>query len=249
MFGLLQRKKEYLRPAEVPSGVRVYVIGDIHGCLDLLLRLHAKIIEDARQGPAGERRIIYLGDYIDRGPSSRGVLDLLTASPPVGLSATHLLGNHEAMLLQFLEDSSVGPEWLTYGGLATLMSYGATLNCRGSAEEKLLAAQRALRETFPTAHKEFLLGLPTHTSLGDYFFAHAGVRPGIPLGRQEDSDLIWIRQEFLSSREFHGKIVVHGHSYKTEPEILSNRIGIDTGAYATGRLTCVVLEGQGMRFL
>jgi len=153
------------------------------------------------------------------------------------------------MLLQFLEDSSVGAEWLAYGGLATLMSYGVNLKGEGSIDQKLAVAQQALNESLPASHKEFLRSLPTHATAGDYFFVHAGVRPGIPLDQQRDSDLIWIRDEFLASQDFHGKIVVHGHSYKTEPEVRPNRIGIDTGAYATGRLTCLVLEGQNLRFL
>jgi len=243
------RKKETHRPAETPSGSRLYVVGDIHGRLDLLLRLYDRIVEDARKEPIGDRRVFYLGDYIDRGPSSREVLEFLMDPRREALPATHLLGNHEAMLLQFLEDSSIGTEWLAYGGLATLMSYGVNLKGEGSTDQKLAAAQRALIENLPASHKEFLRGLPTHASAGDYFFAHAGVRPGVPLERQTDSDLIWIRDEFLASQDFHGKIVVHGHSYRTEPEVRPNRIGIDTGAYATGRLTCLVLEGQSMRFL
>ena len=243
------RKKETVRLAEAPLGSRLYVVGDIHGRLDLLLRLHGRIIEDARKEPAGDRRVYYLGDYIDRGPSSREVLEFLMDPRQAGLPATHLLGNHEAMLLQFLQDSSVGTEWLAYGGLATLMSYGVNLKAEGSSEQRLAAAQQALVENLPDSHKEFLLGLPTHASAGDYFLVHAGVRPGIALERQTDSDLIWIRDEFLASQDFHGKIVVHGHSYRTEPEVRPNRIGIDTGAYATGRLTCLVLEGSGMRFL
>lgn len=249
MFGLLRRKKGTLRPAEIPAGVRAYVIGDIHGRFDLLLRLHDDIISDAQQKPLGDLRIIYLGDYIDRGPSSREVLDFLTSAQSSRFSVTCLLGNHEAMLLRFLEDSSVGPEWLAYGGLATLMSYGVNLSGVASAEEKLRAAQGALSERLPSAHKSFLVNLPTHASLGDYFFVHAGVRPGVALAEQKDMDLVWIREEFLASKDFHGKIVVHGHSYKTEPEVLPNRIGIDTGAYATGRLTCLVLEARGTRFL
>ena len=243
------RKKETRRLAEAPAGSRLYIVGDIHGRLDLLLRLQDKIAEDARKEPAGFRRIFYLGDYIDRGPSSREVLDLLINRPQASLPASHLLGNHEAMLLRFLEDSSIGPEWLAYGGLATLMSYGVNLKADGKHEQKLAAAQKALNENLPESHKEFLRGLPRHASAGDYFFVHAGVRPGIPLDRQTDSDLIWIRDEFLDSQDFHGKIVVHGHSYRTEPEVRPNRVGIDTGAYATGRLTCLVLEGPSMRFL
>ena len=243
------RRKETHRPAEAPSGSRLYVVGDIHGRLDLLLRLYERIVEDAGKKPDGERQVFFLGDYIDRGPSSRQVLDFLIEPGGERLPVTHLLGNHEAMLLQFLEDSSVGEEWLAYGGLATLMSYGVNLKGEGSTDQKLAAAQRALNENLPAGHKEFLRGLPTHATAGDYFFVHAGVRPGIPLNRQRDSDLIWIRDEFLASQDFHGKIIVHGHSYKTEPEVRPNRIGIDTGAYATGRLTCLVLEGQNLRFL
>ena len=249
MFGLLQRKRGTLRPAEIPAGIRAYVIGDIHGRFDLLLRLHEDILTDAQQKPIGDLRIIYLGDYVDRGPSSREVLDFLTSAQSSKFSVTCLQGNHEAMLLRFLEDASVGPEWFAYGGLATLMSYGINLSSVGNTEEKLRAAQSALSERFPSAHKSFLESLPTHASLGDYFFVHAGVRPGVPLTAQKDTDLVWIREDFLASKDFHGKIVVHGHSYKTEPEVLPNRIGIDTGAYATGRLTCLVLEAQGTRFL
>ena len=249
MFGLLTRRmKETTRPAEVAPGVRLYVIGDIHGRLDLLLRLYDHIVKDAQREPAGDRRVICLGDYIDRGPSSREVLEFLMQSRK-DLPATHLLGNHETMLLRFLEDVSGGMEWLAYGGLATLMSYGVNLKGDSGDEQKLLMAQRALNQNLPPSHKEFLQSLPTHTSSGDYLFVHAGVRPGVPLDQQEDRDLIWIREEFLASQNFHGKIVVHGHSYKTEPEVLPNRIGIDTGAYATGRLTCLVLEGCSVRFL
>jgi serine/threonine protein phosphatase 1 len=250
MFGLFSsRPKASRRLAEVPQGLRIYAIGDIHGRHDLLLELHEKLVADARSRPDLEKRIIYLGDYIDRGPSSREVLETVRTVRPGGLSVTQLLGNHEAVLLRFLKDCSIGPEWFAYGGLATLMSYGVNPKGDGRAEQKLQAMQRDLSERLPDTHREFLAGLSTHTVVGDYFFAHAGVRPGIPLDQQNDSDLIWIRDEFLMSSEFHGKVIVHGHSYKTEPEVMSNRIGIDTGAYATGRLTCVVLEGTDCRFL
>jgi serine/threonine protein phosphatase 1 len=250
MFRLFtSRPKPMRRLAEVPRGLRVYAIGDVHGRLDLLLQVHEKIIEDARGRAHPEHRVIYLGDYIDRGPSSRDVIETLRSVRPGGLPVTQLLGNHEAMLLRFLEDFTVGPEWLNYGGLATLMSYGVNPKGDGSVTQDLQAVQRALFERLPEAHRQFLVNLPTHVEVGDYFFTHAGVRPGIPLDQQKDSDLIWIRDEFLRSSVFHGKVVVHGHSYKTEPEVLANRIGIDTGAYATGRLTCLVLEGTDCRFL
>lgn len=250
MLGLFSApKRPAQRPAEIPPGLRVYAIGDVHGRADLLALLHDKIVGDACGAAQLDHRIVYLGDYVDRGPSSREVLDMLITAPPAGFTATHLMGNHEALLLQFLDDAGCGPEWLAIGGLATLFSYGVGMIGDASMERKLLAAQHEFRQRLPRAHREFLAGLPRHTSIGDYFFAHAGVRPGIPLERQSDTDLIWIRGEFLESTSFHGKIVVHGHSYKTEPELLPNRIGIDTGAYATGRLTCLVLERQSVRFL
>lgn len=237
------------RPAQIPPGLRIYAIGDIHGRADLLGQVHDRISEDAWGSPTVEKRAIYLGDYIDRGPASREVVELLLTARLDGIAATYLRGNHEEMLLRFLDDTTVGPDWLAYGGLATLLSYGVQLKRDASPEQKLAVAQQELRERLPISHRQFLAGLPTHESFGDYFFVHAGVRPGVPLDQQKDADLIWIRKEFLQSAQFHGKIVVHGHSYGTEPEILQNRIGIDTGAYATGRLTCLVLEGAAFRFL
>jgi serine/threonine protein phosphatase 1 len=249
MIRLFTRRAEVRRrPASIPAGMRVYVIGDIHGCVDLLSDLHERIVEDARSSRS-EKRIIYLGDYIDRGLSSREVMETLLAGAPAGMKATHLLGNHEAMLLEFLRDSSIGPEWIAYGGLATLLSYGVERNKERGTAEEMLCLQRDLNEKLPTNHKRFLENLSEQLVIGDYFFAHAGVRPGIPLDQQKVADLIWIREEFLRSEDFHGKIIVHGHSYKTEPEVRPNRIGIDTGAYATGLLTCLVLEGASRRFL
>jgi len=236
-------------PAAVPQDVRVYAIGDVHGRADLLALMHAKIEADSLNAPRLRKHVIYLGDYVDRGPASREVVEMLLSGPPAGFSATHLLGNHEWMLLRFLSDAAQGPEWLALGGLATLLSYGVGFVGPGRMEAKLLAAQQHFRQRLPSTHRRFLDGLPRYVTVGDYMFVHAGVRPGIPLERQNHADLIWIRGEFLESTAFHGKIIVHGHSYGTEPEILPNRIGIDTGAYATGRLTCLVLEGQQIRML
>jgi serine/threonine protein phosphatase 1 len=247
-FFTASRKRER-RPAALPRDLRVYAIGDVHGRADLLTALHAKIEADASRAPQPRKHVIYLGDYIDRGPSSREVVEMLLSRPLAGVSATHLLGNHEAMLLQFLDDVACGPEWLAFGGLETLLSYAVSIAGTGRYEERLPAAQQSLRQRLPEAHRRFLAGLPRSIVLGDYMFVHAGVRPGVTLERQSDTDLIWIRREFLESTVFHGKVIVHGHSFRTEPEILPNRIGIDTGAYATGRLTCLVLEGDEIRFL
>ena len=249
MIRLFSRRSEVKRrPATVPDGLRVYAIGDIHGRADLLRDMQQQMLADSKSS-GHINHVVYLGDYVDRGPYSRDVLETLVAGGPKGVQSTHLLGNHEAMLLRFLEDSSVGSEWFTFGGRETLLSYGIHVGIGSLTRDNLAALQAELREKLPSHHKHFLEHLPTHQAIGDYFFVHAGVRPGISLDGQQPSDLIWIRDEFLESDAFHGKVIVHGHSYKTEPEVRSNRIGIDTGAYATGRLTCLVLEGASRRFL
>ena len=216
---------------------------------DLLRRLDERIAEDAKDRPRIEKRAILLGDYVDRGSESRAVLEFLMGGRLGGLPATCLRGNHEAMLLAFLDDIGDGARWLAYGGRATLLSYGVAAAGNDSSDAALTSLQDAFRTSFPEAHRDFLERLPTHASVGDYFFVHAGIRPGIAIERQSDTDLVWIREEFLRSNDFHGKIVVHGHSYKHEPEVMPNRIGIDTGAYATGRLTCLVLEAGERHFL
>ena len=251
MFSLWSQRKRHpsQRPAELPAGQRIYAVGDIHGRADLLSSLRKRIDDDARSAPDLEKRMVFLGDYVDRGPSSREVLEMLIPPARNGLLTTCLLGNHEAMLLEFLDDVEIGPEWMTYGGRETLLSYGTSPPGEALTETALRRAQEDFRARFPASHREFLSGLPRQFTCGDYFFTHAGVRPGVSLERQSETDLIWIRDEFLGSDAFHGKIVVHGHSYKHAPELRPNRIGIDTGAYATGQLTCLVLEGQSRCFL
>ena len=240
------------RPSRVPDGLRVYAIGDIHGRFDLLQQMQALILGDAANAES-RCEIVYLGDYVDRGPASREVIDLLASGPPPGFSATCLLGNHEAAMLQFLRDSSMGDAWLTYGGMPTLNSYGIPVVGPGSNaashQLQLRQLQAAQNRNQPDAHRDFLTGLRISHSIGDYFFAHAGVRPGVPLAAQEREDLIWIRDEFLLSRRDHGQVVVHGHSITQAVEEMPNRIGIDTGAYFSNRLSCLVLEGESRRFL
>lgn len=227
----------------VPDGLALYAVGDIHGRADLLDRLHAAIRADAETRPAVERRIVYLGDYIDRGEDSAGVIDRLVAGPPPGFAAVHLCGNHEDFLLRFLADASVAPHWLHNGGDATLASYGLAV------ERDWVRLQRNLRRALPRRHLAFLEGLALSHAAGGYLFVHAGIRPGLPLDRQRREDLLWIRGEFLDSSVPHGPVVVHGHSIAGEPEIRANRIGIDTGAYMSGRLTCLALEGAARRFI
>lgn len=236
--------------AATPPGTRIYAIGDIHGRLDLLRRLQGLIAADANRSKAERRVLIYIGDYIDRGPSSAGVLDLLLDEPLPGFEMVHLLGNHEDTLLQFPDDVSVGPSWLTYGGVQTLASYFIEVAPDSWRDEReLLRLQDEVRRRVPRRHVEFLRGLPLMHVEGGYLFVHAGVRPGVPFERQDRDDLLWIRDEFLDSGEDHGKIVVHGHTISERPESHANRIGIDTGAFHTGRLTCVVLDGTSRAFL
>ena len=237
------------RPApRIAQGLRLYAVGDIHGRADLLRRLHRVVREDAEAAPEPRRRIVYLGDYVDRGPEARAVLDLLIDEPLLGFERVHLKGNHEDALLRFFENAAIGPVWLGFGGAATLLSYGVPAPA-SPARDELLRMQEAFAAAFPERHRAFLEGLATRHEEGDYLFVHAGVRPGVPLGDQREEDLLWIREPFLSTAADFGKIVVHGHSIAYDPEFRHNRIGIDTGAFATGRLTCLVLAGDAMSLL
>jgi serine/threonine protein phosphatase 1 len=236
--------------ASVPPGTRVYAIGDIHGRLDLLVDLQDQIRAHAAEYPAARRVLVYIGDYIDRGYQSRQTLDHLLDSPLPGFNSVHLSGNHERTLLEFLDDISVGAGWLRYGGRETLFSYGVEWDRDLAGAEACLERIRLeLRQKLPERHRRFLADLPLMHEEGDYLFVHAGIRPGVPLDRQEPDDLLWIRDEFLASAADHGKVVVHGHSISEQPELRPNRVGIDTGAFATGRLTCLVLEGNQQSFL
>jgi serine/threonine protein phosphatase 1 len=224
---------------------RIYAIGDIHGRLDLLERAIAAIQRDVEErGPAA--LTVTLGDYVDRGPESRGVLDRL-AGDPFPTPYVALKGNHEALLEEFLTDATTGSYWRQQGGAQTLQSYGIRLGrLIGS---NFATAQKQFEAALPQAHRQFLDSLKISFTRGAYFFCHAGVRPEVPLDQQSDHDMLWIRDDFLSSSRNFGKIVVHGHTPVPEPVVLPNRISIDTGAFMTGRLTCVALEGGDPRFL
>jgi serine/threonine protein phosphatase 1 len=228
----------------VPKGHRIYAIGDIHGRLDLLNALHAIIAEDAAHAPDRSKTIVYLGDYIDRGLESRGVIERLINGSLEDVEPIYLLGNHEATMLDFLDDHRAGGSWFQFGGDATLYSYAVPLTGPLSDQRTLIEAQLNLRENLPETHLAFLRGLRTHYRTGDYFFVHAGIRPGVAIEKQTTQDLIWIREEFLDSTTNHGVMVVHGHSISLRVEELPNRINIDTGAYASNVLTCLVLEGE-----
>ncbi len=240
--------------ARVPEGARVYAVGDSHGCADLLRALHQEILEDSARadaaGPRATRRVVvYLGDYVDRGPDSRGLLDLLIEGPLPGFEAIHLLGNHEAFMLRFLDGENVVAIWMLNGAAATLRSYGLDVAKLTGTADDMGGLRAALAPELPEAHRAFLDGLALSHVEGDYFFAHAGVRPGVPLEVQHEEDLLWIREPFLVSTADHGKVVVHGHTPTAEPAVRSNRIGIDTGACYGGKLTALALEGGEHHFL
>jgi serine/threonine protein phosphatase 1 len=248
-FGKSSRDSSLSAGARAPDGLRLYVIGDIHGRVDLLRQMHETIREDAALANKPRQRVVYLGDYIDRGLESRQVVDLLLDEPLAGFEAVYLMGNHEEVLLQFLEDPAVGANWFFFGGDATLYSYrvaGAspTIDAAGLGQ-----VQAAFQNGLPDRHRAFYQSLELQHRAGDYWFVHAGVRPGVPEAQQVPADLLWIRDEFLKSSADHGAVVVHGHTITPEPEVRRNRIGIDTGAYASGKLTCLVLDGAERRFL
>jgi serine/threonine protein phosphatase 1 len=231
----------------VPEGTRVYCVGDIHGCDDLLGKMAERVKTDMESLSFDRVVTVFLGDYIDRGLGSARVLERLSRSEwPTELIA--LAGNHEEFLLAFLEDDRALEAWRNLGGLETLYSYGVNVGS-AMAGRDFKRIQAEFASLLPEHHRHFLKTLTVSATVGDYFFCHAGVRPGVPLERQDRNDLLNIRDQFVFSEIEHGKLVVHGHTPSVAPEIRLNRIGIDTAAYATGCLTCVVLENDHKRFL
>jgi serine/threonine protein phosphatase 1 len=227
--------------------MRLYIIGDIHGRSDLLDRMVDEIYRDVEKHGWRKNLTITLGDYVDRGPDSRGVLDRLARNPfPAEYVA--LRGNHEVLFESFMHHDSDGKFWQQLGGLQTLHSYGVPIN-KLKAGKRSEETAEALNAVVPEAHHVFLASLRNSICIDGYFFCHAGVRPSVPLDRQLVDDLFWIRDEFLNSEQDFGKMVIHGHSPHEWPEVRPNRVNIDTGAFATGRLTCLVIEGGEGRFL
>ena len=250
MKSLLRR---WSRPPGAPAasrfidGARMYCIGDIHGRADLLLDLQAQIEADARSY-TGHLMMLYLGDYIDRGSQSRQVVEMLLERPLEGFETIHLKGNHEQALLDFLRYPEDTAAWLDFGGLETLDSYGLSLGFQPRKQD-LGELARQLEAVLPDAHRAFFESGLLHWRGGDYLFVHAGIRPGVALDAQHEEDLMWIREEFTGSHRDHGAVVVHGHTISPEPEFRFNRIGLDTGAFHTGVLSCLVLEGADQRLL
>ncbi|NQU60503.1 MAG: serine/threonine protein phosphatase [Rhodospirillales bacterium] len=239
-----------------PKNCRIYAIGDIHGRPDLLRRLHKRIIDDAGDSSdagVGRKVCVYLGDYVDRGPDSFGVIDMLVNDPLQGFENVFLKGNHEDIMLTFLEDASDAAQWILNGGIETLDSYGIGWSDLRPKIGNMDVIRQAFVDALPESHRNFLSALGLHHQEGDYLFVHAGVRPGRALEEQSAQDLMWIREDFLDWdgdwRGLLGHFVVHGHSAGPVPDIRKNRVGLDTGAWRTNRLTALVLDGASVRFL
>ena len=246
------RATPQLAPApSIPSGMRVYAIGDIHGRIDLLQRVENRITQDAQSVPADMHSIVvYLGDYIDRGPDSSAVIRHLVKRPPVTGKDIFLKGNHEQSLLDFLDDpQSVAAQWFDFGGIATLMSYGIREAPSKVQAERFEELRDELAAAMPPAQLAFLRALKLSWEAGDYFFVHAGIDPRQPMDQQGPESMLWIREEFTSALGPFERRIVHGHTIVPAVELLPHRIAVDTGAYATGRLSCVALEGQDVRIL
>lgn len=242
------RPDESRRPRpRVAPGTRIYAIGDIHGRADLLEQMLLKVDADMKDHPDRRCITVLLGDYVDRGPDSRGVIDLLIAWQKVRETVC-LMGNHEEIMLRFFAKPELWDTWAPIGGAQTVMSYGLRPALRLSPQQAAELADR-LAEQIPDAHVDFLGSLPYTFESGDVLFVHAGLKPGRPVADQRVEDLLWIREEFLSFKGSFGKLVVHGHTPVDKPDIQPNRINIDTGAYATGRLCCLVLQDGGITFL
>lgn len=229
--------------ARGPRGRRAYAVGDVHGCLDLLEQLLSRIEEDIAEQPKLKTSIVFLGDLIDRGPASAQVVERLRTYSPEGATTHFVMGNHEEVMLRVLSgEASLLPSWLRFGGAETLRSYGVEPRELTGLADADLAAR--LQKAIPPEHVEFLDSFADSISFGGYVFVHAGIRPGIELSEQEQSDLRWIREPFLDDLTDHGFVVVHGHTITNSVEVAPNRIGIDTGAFCTGRLTALAIEGS-----
>lgn len=233
------------RTAPLPEGVRVYAVGDIHGRADLLARVLAFVTTNAKTAP--ERKyLVFMGDYVDRGPDSRGVIDQLIGGLP-GVVTLCLRGNHDQSILNFLDDPAFFRLWKGFGGEETLRSYGVRPPHLDD-DESLFKTRDAFADALPEGHLQFLEKLPYFVRIGSYLFVHAGFRPGLSIARQRPQDMLWIRDEFLNSRSDFGGPVVYGHTPSARPAVRGDRIGIDTGAHATGNLTLAVFEGSGRDF-
>ncbi len=233
--------------ARAPEGLRLYAIGDVHGRLDLLRLMHERIRADLDKRPARDWRIVHLGDYIDRGPDSRGVLDFLIEAGRRDARVLSLVGNHDEGLLHYLALGEPESVFGRHGGDATARSYGVELDF--SSPEQVRRSQAAMVAATPAAHADFIRSLPRAFAFGDFFFCHAGVRPGAPLDAQDPEDLIWIRTPFLEWQEPYEKVVVHGHTPRGAVDIRPNRVNLDTYAWKSGVLSAIAIDGPVKRLI
>ena len=246
VLSVLRRAK----PPAVPPGRLVYAVGDIHGRADLLENMLAQIETDRRSGPVhGAPTIVFIGDYVDRGLRSRDVIERILALASEGYEPIFLKGNHEAAMLTFMDQPQTGPTWFALGGAETLYSYGVAAPKPTASPTVLRFAARALRAAMPPTHLNFLARLKLHAQLGNYLFVHAGLRPGESLEKQTETDMLEIRAPFLNSRRRWPFVIVHGHTPVESVDRKKTRIAIDTGAYATGKLSALRLEGDGVKVL
>lgn len=241
-MGLFGKSRNW---AKAPEGKRIYAVGDIHGAANLLDHLIEKIDKDA--GGLDQAQLIFLGDYVDRGPDSKGVIERLVALQKKHKDAVFLKGNHEAVMLDFLSDPEAALEWLEWGGDQTLRSYGVA----GALTKSGDVLSAALAKALPKSHRDFLRGLTIKHRAGDYLFVHAGVRPGVAIDDQDEDDLMWIRKPFHDAPENKRPdvTVVHGHHPTKKPVDAGWRIGVDTGACWSGVLTAVCLDGDKRKFI
>ena len=231
-----------LDDAALPPGLRLYAIGDVHGRLDLAERLLATIVAEIARDRADDWRVVFLGDLVDRGPDSAGVVALLSSLTAADPRYRVLAGNHDEGFLAFLADPEAARLFVHYGGAETAASYGVDADL--ATERGRLATREALIAAVPEGHRAFLAALPDHARHGDFFLAHAGIRPRVALDRQSHRDLLWIRDEFLDCDEPHPAVIIHGHTPARAVQWRSNRVGIDTLAYASGVLTAFAAEGK-----
>ena len=248
MMHFLRRGRTEKPLPRTPRGYRAYAVGDVHGRLDLLEDMLARIQADLAEHPPRRAILLFLGDLIDRGPASCQVIEKLRTYRHPQLRPIFLMGNHEEVLLRLLAgERGILASWLRFGGTQCLASYGVDAAAFKSMSER--EALAAIKKAIPETHRSFIADFADTVRFGDYLFVHAGIRPAVDISMQSQADLRWIRQPFLDDDSDHGFVVVHGHTISETVDERMNRIGIDTGAYRTGVLTGLVLEGDERRFL
>ncbi|KAB2785928.1 serine/threonine protein phosphatase [Brucella anthropi] len=235
------------KDAKGPDGIRLYAIGDVHGRLDLLQDMHGLIHADLDHRPAHDWRIIHLGDYIDRGPRSKEVLDFLIDVSRRDKRVISLLGNHDDGFLTYLATGDVAGIFALHGGIDTARSYNVEVDFTDADSARL--GHAALVKAVPQTHIDFIRAMPRSVAFGEFFFCHAGINPAVPLDAQDPEELIWIRTAFLKWTEPFEKVIIHGHTPQSAIDIQPNRVNLDTYAWRSGQLSAIVIDGSEKRFI